>query len=82
MDALEKRLAQIEKATSKKDQEITRLKAELEDHGEDRRARFPNGSPGNSNIESEDDIGGNAADSVKVSIYVISLEPTIRVPKD
>lgn len=67
IDALEKRLARFEKAASKKDQEIARLKAELEDRGENRRERFPNGSPGNSDVESEDDIGGNAADSVNVS---------------
>jgi len=67
MDALEKRLARIEKAASKKDQEIAQLKAELEDREENRRARFPNGSPGNSDVESEDDIGGNAADSVNIS---------------
>lgn len=78
MGALEKRLARIEKAASKKDQEIARLKAELEDRGENRRERFPNGSPGNSDIESEDEIGGNAADSVNISFTLFYLNSQLR----
>lgn len=72
MGALEKRLAQFEKATSKKDQEIARLRAELEDRVDARRERFPNGSPGNSDVESEDNAGGTAADSVSISFASLS----------
>jgi len=62
--ALEKQLTNSKKAGSKKDQEIARLKAQLEDRADERRARFPNGSPKHSDVESEDEIGGNTADSV------------------
>ena len=64
MSALEKQLQKSKKASSKKDQEIAQLKAQLEDRADERRARFPNGSPANSDVESEDEIGANAADSV------------------
>ena len=64
MTAILKQLEKTKKANSKKDQEIALLKAQLEDHEDEQQAWFPNGPPLNSDIESEDDIRGNAADSV------------------
>ena len=61
---LEKQLAKSKKDSSKKDREIAQLRAQLEDRTEERRTRFPNGTPKNSDVESEDDPSGNAADSV------------------
>ena len=61
---LEKQLEKSKKDRLKKDREIAQLKAQLEDRVDERRARFPNGTPDNSDVESEDDPSGNAADSV------------------
>ena len=82
MNTLEKQLAHSKKAGSKKDQEIARLKAQLEDREGERRTHFPNGSPGNSDVESEDEVGGNAADSVNISFMFLHANSTFNMVSD
>ena len=73
LTTVSKQLEKSKKANSKKDQEIALLRAQLEDREDQQRARFPNGPPLNSDIESEDDIRGNAADLVNTLLPFIRL---------